>query len=147
MGNITIEKYDQTNYDHKYVIVTLGNDDDFNKYVGDIYHLIENVEEKRKKGQNDQLYIAYDGELPIGMVELRILEGLPYINIGIITEYRGYHYGRMLFSYFVDYLYALNREYDILYASINPQNKTSIDNVLSLGFQRVSHTKYAKKRE
>ena len=147
MEEIKIEKYDANKFEHKYISVVLDNDDDFQKYVGDTYYLVQNMQKKQELGYNDQIYIAFVGTSPIGLVELRILDDLPYISIGIIPESRGHHYGRILFSYFTEYLFHIHQEYENIYASVNPQNITSIKNILSSGFERINHTKYVKKRD
>ncbi len=46
MEDITIEKYDQDNFEHKYITVLLDNDASFHKYVGDTFYLIANMQEK-----------------------------------------------------------------------------------------------------
>ncbi len=147
MEEITIEKYDESKYDHRYVSIILDNDADFHRYVGDTYFLIKNMQEKQERGFADQIYIAYANEQAIGLVELRILEGHPYISIGIIPEKRGHHYGRKLFLFFIEYLFLIHQEFENIYASVNPQNIASIKSVLSVGFARVNHTKYVKKRD
>lgn len=146
MEQIRVEKYDEDNFDHKYVTVLLDNDADFHKYVGDTYYLLKNTKEKQALGYDDEIYIAYANQDPIGLVELRILDDKPYISISIIPESRGYHYGKVLFSHFIEYLFQLHSEYEEVYASINPENIISINNVLSLGFNRLNQTKYVKKR-
>ena len=129
------------------MVVLLDNDETFRKFMGESSYLFQNMQEKQDLGFDDQIYIAYVGMEPIGLIELRILNREPYINIGIIPEKRGKHYGKLLLSYFVEYLFKLHSKYASLYTSINPQNYISINNVLSLGFKQVNKTKYVKKRD
>lgn len=147
METITIEKYDKDSFEHRYVTVLLDNDYDFHKYVGDIFHLLKNMKEKQASGYVDEIYIAYANQEPIGLVELRLLNGHPYISVGIIPKCRGKHYGKRLISYFIAYLFQLHQEFEAIYASINAENHVSINKVLSLGFERLSKTKYVKRRD
>lgn len=146
MENIMIKKYDENNLDHKYITVSLDNDEQFHKFVGDTYYLIADMEKNKQLGLDDQIYIAYVDDEPIGLLEHNTLNDNLFIKIGIIPSKRGNHYGQRILAYFINYLFAYYPNLKEIYFSINPQNTAIIKTFLSLGFKSVNKFKYVKER-
>lgn len=146
MGNIVIKKYDEKDLDHRYIMVSLDNDEQFNKFIGDSYYLIANMDANKRRGLDNQIYIAYIDNEPVGLLEHDILDEKIYIKVGIIPDKRGNHYGRTILSYFLDYLFSMYPGSQEIYASINPNNLASIKTFNSLGFEAINKIRYVKSR-
>lgn len=141
-----LEVFDYGNMDHRSISILLDNDDDFHDYVGETQYLIERAKMKEEKGKQDRVYAVKSGEEYLGIICLITLDDSPYLAMGIIPKMQGKHYGYNLLREYIAYIFNEYHIYDTAFASIYPKNKKSINNVLKLGFEQVSQTKYAKKR-
>lgn len=147
LGDFILEPYDINNIHHRYVSVVLDNDDDFRDYVGETQYLVDNAKMKQERGFNDCIYIVRRESDYLGMISLIILDGKPYLTIGIIPERRGMHYGKNILKEYIEYIFHEYPEYYQVFVSINPHNEKSINNCLKLGFVQEINTKYVKTRE
>lgn len=147
LDDFVLEPFDSDNMDHRYISVVLDNDVSFHDYVGETNYLIENAKSKQENGHRDCVYIIKNNDDYLGLITLITLNGKPYLAMGIIPNKQGYHFGKNVLKEYIEYLFREYPEYDKIFSSINPQNEKSINNVLKLGFNKVSYTEYVKTRE
>ncbi len=146
LEDFILEPFDNENMMHRFVSVLLDNDSAFHDYVGETQYLVESAHKKQEKGLRDSVYVARCKKEYLGIISLIILHNDPYIAMGIIPEKRGHHYGSNVLKEYIEYLFREYPEYDAVFASIIPKNEKSINNVLKLGFNQVTQTKYVKSR-
>ena len=147
IGDFVLEPYDIDNINHRCVSVVLDNDDDFRDYVGETQYLVDNARIKQDRGFNDQTFIIRNKNDYLGILSLIILDGKPYLTIGIIPERQGMHYGKNVLREYIEYIFHEYPDYYQIFVSINPHNEKSINNCLKLGFVQETKTKYVKTRD
>lgn len=147
LDSFFLEQFNVDDMMHRNVSVLLDNDSDFHDYVGETQDLVESAIKKQEKGLNDRVYVVRNKEGYIGIISLIILEDKPYIAMGIVPEKKGRHFGKNLLKEYIEYIFSVYPDYGEICSTIDPENEISINNVLKLGFNQVSRTKYVKSRE
>lgn len=142
LSDFTLEAFDYENYNHRNIAVILDNDPDFHDYVGEMKYLVENVRMKREY----EVYVIKNQDIYIGIISLITLINKPYLTIGIIPEMQRRYYGYNVLKEYIEFLFDNYPNYESIYASINPNNIKSVNNMLKLGFVSTSSTNYQKRR-
>lgn len=122
-------------------------DNDFRQYVGDIWGLSKSIKNARAKGYPASLYYAYISDEIVGVIALTFPYQVPEIAIGILPKHRGYHYSRILYEEFAQYVFKCYQEYQSIYLHIAVGNTHSIENAELAGFRHLEGQVYAKKRD
>ena len=145
LENFSLQEYDEKNREHKSTLIHLSNCADF-IHIGEVYFLEEHFSIAKKNGKPDALYIAYIGDIPIGMIGSNVMDDNYYLMYSISPEFRGYHYSAALASEYARYLFKMHPEIDQVCASINQSNIASIKNARRAGFVKTTATRYVSKR-
>lgn len=110
-------------------------------FDNDVFNSIEGKEHMYLKKDKGTYYTIVDGDKKIGIVGFTNTESEPFLQIGIIKEFRGKGYFEkaynMLFS---------KHGFKIVYADIEKTNKKSIEAHEEMGFQKMDNPKDVDRR-
>lgn len=146
IGTFSLEIYDENNETHKEYVEKFESDKDFNTYAEEFWSLLSNVNYAKKQGKYSEIYFAYIDEKIVGMIGLIWVLGSPELVMGILPEMRGNHYSSVLLREYTNYVLETYKEYNELYAYVNPNNVHSQENVEMAGFIRLNEEMYIKTR-
>ena len=145
IGDFYIQEYDESNKEHKATMILLSNQED-SIYRGDLSVLEADFKTAKEKGKKDAIYIAYLGDVPVGMVGGYSFFERFYLMYSILPEFRGHYYSSRLALEYARYFFREHPEIDAVYAAIDSSDLASIKNINKAGFQRLGDSDYILRR-
>ena len=119
----------------------LTEDTELKPFDSEVFNSIEGKEHMYLKKDKGTYYTIVDGDDKIGIVGFTNTEAEPFLQIGIIKEFRGKGYFEkaynMLFS---------KHNFKTVYIDVEKSNKKSIDAHEEMGFKKMDNPKDVDRR-
>lgn len=140
-----LEAYDNTRKAHIECIEELNRDRSVQRYLGNLFYMIDRIRLRREENFIDQIYIVYFHDQIIGFISISIIDDKPCISTGLLKDYRGEFIGTLLVQNFTYYLQDYYH-FDKVYAQINGENNSSKGVANFIGYEHVEGDMYSIKR-
>jgi len=139
LDNFLLEEYDESNVEHKSLVIELDNE---HSYLGDVLYRIESIKEQYSEQpmEFNHCYIVYYNDYPIGLITISKLLNDYEICYGILPKYRKQYLASLLlqeFSYKM--LDDFNYELSLFISSENIGSKKTAE---LAGYEKVNFLKY-----
>lgn len=140
-----LEVFNKDKETHLECIEELNCDKEVEKYLGNLFYMIDRINLRRKENLIDQIYVVYFQNQIIGFISISILEDEPYISYALLDQYRGESLGSLLLLNFTTYLQDYYHFVKI-YMQIDKENERSKAIAKFLGYEHEKGKKYFVKR-
>lgn len=140
-----LEAFNASKSTHVMCIDKLNQDPKVQKYLGNLFYMIERINRRREDNFVDQIYIVYFHDKIIGFISISIIDDMPLISSALLKEYRGEAIGGLLLQNFTYYLQDYYN-FEEIYLQIKDDNKVSQSVAKFVGYNHVSGENYSIKR-
>lgn len=150
LDNFYLEPYQNGNVEHRSVVISLCNDPNGKKYLGNLEFHIQMIEKRKEDDLHNQAFIAYYGDdydsIPVGFISLSVHQGSYEISYGILPQYRKQNLGSLLLQEFSEQLLELYPEIMELILVISDLNEGSKSVANLAGYEKKDRIHYRMKR-
>lgn len=145
LDNFILEEYNFHNSAHKEVIYELNQD--CQKYLGNLFFMIERSFQRQEINQENNFFIAYYNDDVIGIISLKVENQIYEISIGIRKKYRHQYLGTLLLQEFSEKLFEIYPHLQQLSLKIDSTNTNSIKAALLASYVHESNDMYTINRK